>query len=88
MSTKARIKARNETKLRNDIVRFLWTIGESIPSVKYTEVVDILNVVLMEIEAEGEPFKFRRGSVKRQEPLPAPLLSAEFRSIWGDAGSR
>ena len=56
MSTKARIKVRNETKLRNDIIRFLWTIGESIPSVKYTEVVDILNVVLMEIEAEGEPF--------------------------------
>jgi hypothetical protein len=56
MSTKARIKVRNETKLRNDIIRFLWAVGESIPSVKYAEVVDILNVALLEVEAEGEPF--------------------------------
>lgn len=47
---------RNETKLTNDIIRFLWTVGEPIPSVKYAEVVNILNVALLEVEAEGEPF--------------------------------
>jgi hypothetical protein len=50
------LRGSGNVQLRNDIIHFLWAVGESIPSVKYAEVVHILNVALLEVEAEGEPF--------------------------------
>jgi len=49
-------KVKKEAKVRNGIIRFLWTVSEPISGMKYAEVVNILDVALLEIEAEGELF--------------------------------